>query len=278
MVVRTVAELQLLLSQYREAKQCIALVPTMGNLHAGHIELVKIARLNADKTVASIFVNPRQFNQQSDFDAYSRTEYDDVEALNASSIDAIFIPSTSEIYPPKATDEIKAGYLAKGLCGDFREGHFDGVATVLTRLFTIIKPDIAVFGQKDYQQLCIVRQLVQSLGIDTTIIDVPTVRTPEGLALSSRNNRLSPSQMQQAPLLYRTLCNAKSAIRNGADLDTTVTNALAELTSAGFRPEYMSVRKPNTLEYPVNAQDLPLIILTAVWLGDTRLIDNIFVE
>ena len=279
-IARTIAAAQSSLAAWRAAGQRIALVPTMGGLHRGHLSLVEIARPLADKTVASIFVNPRQFDRKEDFDAYPRTEASDVEALQAAGVDLVLIPPADEILPA-GLKTVSAGTLAAGLCGAFRPGHFDGVATVVVRLFEIVAPDLAVFGQKDYQQACIVRELAASLKLNVEIISAPTVRDPQGLALSSRNNHLTQEQQRRAPALYRTLCRLADAITGARDLsfvDAALQQARTDLRRAGLRPEYLEIRKGGNLAHPASVRERPLVILAAAWLGKTRLIDNVIVE
>ena len=263
------------LSSWRDAGQRIAFVPTMGNLHSGHLSLVKHAQELADRVVVSIFVNPRQFNNEEDFLTYPATESDDVTALQAVAVDSVFIPSVEEIFPSEGFEVISAGRLGGELCGAFRPGHFDGVLTVLVRLFKIVCPDIAVFGYKDYQQFCIVKNFFSSSEYGIEIVGAPTVRTEQGLALSSRNSRLTRAQMQQAPTLYCVLQNIASAIREGEDIAAAIKQGRDKLQKSGFRPEYIEVRRTDTLVPPATMDERPLVILAAAWLGKARLIDNL---
>lgn len=277
-VVRTVAEVRESVSSWRDGKQHIAFVPTMGNLHPGHISLVEIARKIADKVVVSIFVNPRQFDDEEDFATYPQTASEDIQALRSATTDLVFMPPIDEVFSPAGFDIVSAGRLGNELCGKFRPGHFDGMATVVVRLFKIVRPHIAVFGRKDYQQLCIVKNLVRDFGFDIEIVDAPTIRMPQGLALSSRNSRLTSLQIQQASAVYRTLQGIAAGIRASDDAGTLIAQALDGLRKDGFRPEYIEVRKADTLSHVATMEERPLVILAAAWLGKARLIDNLTVE
>ena len=266
------------LSAWRKQGRSIALAPTMGNLHAGHLSLVKKAQQIADRTVATIFVNPAQFVQREDYAAYPRTFEKDRKALEASGADVLFHPEVNEMYPEGA--EMQTRVTVTGLddifCGKFRPGHFSGVATAVTKLFHITEPDVALFGEKDYQQLLVIRRLVRDLNLPVAIVGMPTVREDDGLALSSRNQYLVATERRTAPLLYRSLLRVSEEIKKGCtDYARLECDAVAHLSQAGFRPEYLSIRRASDLGEAGSDKDL--IVLAAAWLGRTRLIDNVLV-
>lgn len=262
----------------------IALVPTMGNLHDGHLELVKIAKQHADIVVVSIFVNPTQFGEGEDFESYPRTLDEDVAKLATVDTDYVFAPSIDEMYPvlPPPTF-VLAGDITTQLCGQSRPGHFDGVGIVVSKLFNIVQPDIAVFGQKDYQQLAIIQQLVRDLSYPIDIIGAPIVRAIDGLALSSRNQYLTTTERQIAPVLHQALQYLAEQLETGEQSHQAVQSLLAEtqlrITDAGFTIDYLEI-KTDTLDSVVNDIDMfnvenkNLIILVAAWLGRARLLDN----
>lgn len=254
-----------------------ALVPTMGNLHAGHLALIEAAKRRADRVVVSIFVNPTQFAENEDFAGYPLTPEADLALLRRHDVDLAFIPPVAEIYPPgQPAVEVTLPALDSIHCGQFRPGHFKGVATVVLKLFNIIRPDIAVFGEKDYQQLLVIRGLVKSLHLPVEIMGHFTVRERDGLALSSRNHYLSGPERASAPGLYQCLRQTAAAIRQGArDYERLEQEALARLKDAGFRPDYYTICAAGTLKKPA---DNRLAILTAAWLGRARLIDNILLQ
>ncbi len=276
-VVGTISELRREIASLRRQGKRIAFVPTMGNLHAGHLRLVQVARQRADVVVASIYVNPLQFGPKEDFAAYPRTPDEDKQALEAEKTDLLFMPTDAEIYPRGLDVMTKVEVPALGdiLCGKFRPGHFRGVTTVVNRLFNLVQPDVAVFGKKDYQQLMLIKLMVADLGMPIEIVGVDTVREADGLAMSSRNNYLSPAERQMAPKLYAALNRLRSRIvkeggaRAGMEADTA-----RELETAGFRPDYISIRRAADLA-EAGPQDKALVILAAAWLGRTRLIDNL---
>lgn len=262
----------------------IALVPTMGNLHDGHLELVKIAKQQADIVVVSIFVNPTQFGEGEDFDSYPRTLDDDVAKLATVGADYVFAPSTDEMYPvlPPPTT-VLAGAITAQLCGQSRSGHFDGVGIVVSKLFNIVQPDIAIFGQKDYQQLAIIKQLVRDLSYPIKIIGVPIIRANDGLALSSRNQYLNAAERQIAPVLHQEMQRLSQQLENDEQRQSKINSLLAEtyarITDAGFIIDYLEI-KTDELDSIVidsagfNAENKNLIILVAAWLGRARLLDN----
>ena len=268
----------------QDGPQRIALVPTMGNLHAGHLELVKIAKQHADIVVVSIFVNPTQFGEGEDFDSYPRTLDEDVAKLATVDTDYVFAPSIEEMYPvlPPPTS-VLAGAITTQLCGQSRPGHFDGVGIVVSKLFNIVQPDMAVFGQKDYQQLAIIKQLVRDLSYPIEIIGAPIVRAADGLALSSRNQYLSATEREVAPVIHQALQYLAKQLEKGEQSQQAVQSLLAEthqrITDAGFIIDYLDI-KTDTLEsltndtVTFNAENKNLMILVAAWLGRARLLDN----
>lgn len=278
--VKTIRELRAAVARARGEDKRIALVPTMGNLHTGHIALVEKARQRADFVVVSIFVNPLQFGPNEDLDNYPRTLTADQEKLFGAGCNLLFVPSVEEMYPGGLQSQTKVSItgVSEGLCGDRRHGHFDGVATVVTKLFNITLPDIAIFGEKDYQQLAVIRTMVRDLNMPVQIFGEPTVRATDGLALSSRNGYLSEEQRAIAPALYRTLCDTAAAIQAGErDFDRLTRDGLATLELAGLHPDYLEIREANSLR-PAAAEDHQLVVLAAAFIGNTRLIDNLSVE
>ncbi|HBZ95320.1 MAG TPA: pantoate--beta-alanine ligase [Pseudomonas sp.] len=278
--VKTLRELRAAVAQARAEGKQIGFVPTMGNLHAGHVSLVQIAAQRADFVVASIFVNPLQFGAGEDLDKYPRTLAADQEKLLAAGCHLLFHPDVAEIYPHGMGDQARVSVpgVSEGLCGASRPGHFEGVATVVTKLFNMVQPDLAVFGEKDYQQLAVIRALVQDLNMPIQIIGAPTQRAEDGLALSSRNGYLSAGQRSAAPALYRGLQAIADELRRGArDYTRLIDAAQEQQRAAGFVPDYLEIRNAVTLR-PAQIDDLHLVILTAAQLGGTRLIDNLVVE
>jgi pantoate--beta-alanine ligase len=253
----------------------VALVPTMGNLHAGHLALVEEARKHAYCVVASIFVNRLQFEPGGDFDRYPRTLDADCAKLERAGCDVAFAPDEREMYPEPQEVVVMPPRLAAQLCGDFRPGHFQGVATVVSKLFNIVRPDTAVFGKKDYQQLHVIRALVRQLNFGIEIVGVDTVREVDGLAMSSRNGYLSRDERAEAVRLRRVLAQVQSAIEGGQSAyDTLVEAARDELATHGWRVDYIALRTQANLA-PVGPADRALVVLGAAWLGQTRLIDNL---
>ena len=272
--IKKVTDLCFELAEIRKSKKKISLVPTMGNLHEGHLSLIKYAQNISDYTVVSIFVNPTQFVAGEDFDEYPRTLDSDIESISKLNVDLVFMPDTEEIYPvnDQASIEVPVSELESIHCGKYRPGHFRGVATVVSKLFDMVKPDIAIFGEKDYQQLLIIRSLVKSLFLPIEIIGLPTVREKSGLAMSSRNNYLSQSDRQRAPMLQECIKTTIKSIKNGViDYVYLEKEAKFFLEKAGFKIDYYSICDLDTLRAPINEN---LVILAAVWLGETRLIDN----
>lgn len=278
--VKTVRELRAAVARARGEGKRIAFVPTMGNLHSGHAALVTKAAQRADFVVASIFVNPLQFGAGEDLDKYPRTLAADQETLLQAGCHLLFAPTVEEMYPDGMTVQTRVSVpqLSEGLCGASRPGHFEGVATVVSKLFNMVQPDLAVFGEKDYQQLAVIRAMVRDLNMPIQIIGEPTVRADDGLALSSRNGYLSAEQRAAAPMLYKVLSLLAEAVRRGQrDYLTLLAEGQAQLTAAGFRPDYLEVRHAVSLK-PAQADDRDLVILGAAYLGSTRLIDNLYLH
>ena len=277
--VHAIAELRARVAAWKRAGERVAFVPTMGNLHRGHIHLVERARALAPRTVASIFVNPTQFGPSEDFAAYPRTLAEDSRQLEDAGLDLLFAPSVAEMYP-RPLEEMTAvtvPELSGILCGASRPTHFRGVATVVGKLFNMAQPDVALFGEKDWQQLMVIRRLVADLDFPVEIVGVPTVREPDGLALSSRNGYLTAEERAIAPVLYATLTATAERLRAGErDCDRLASDAKARLAAAGFRPDYFEIRRAHDLQ-PPGEGDTELRILAAAWLGRARLIDNLAV-
>jgi pantoate--beta-alanine ligase len=275
--VKSVRELRAAVAQARAEGKQIAFVPTMGNLHAGHAALVEKAVQRADFVVASIFVNPLQFGPSEDLDKYPRTLIADQEKLVNAGCHLLFTPDVEEIYPYGLDGQTRVSVpgVSEGLCGASRPGHFEGVATVVSKLFNMVQPDLAIFGEKDFQQLAVIRTLVRDLNMPIQIIGEPTVRAEDGLALSSRNGYLNAEQREAAPVLYRTLQDMAAAIRAGErDYAKLIATAQQQHSAAGLRPDYLEVRESNSLR-PATADDRQLVILVAAFIGNTRLIDNL---
>ena len=274
-VVRGVRDLRLRIDAWRDAGESVALAPTMGALHAGHLALVTRGKALADRVVASIFVNPAQFAPNEDFARYPRDEAGDAAKLLATGCDLLYAPPVEEIYPEGFSTTVSAGAIAEDLCGRFRPGHFAGVATVVTKLLQQSEVDVALFGEKDYQQLQVVRRVVRDLDIPVHIEGVPTVRDQDGLALSSRNAYLSRVDRAIAPTIYRALSEAARRVKSGAEIATALGDAHAELKRSGFaRIDYLDAVDAESLA-PLARADRPGRILVALWLGETRLIDNV---
>lgn len=268
------------IQQYKRDGRKVAFVPTMGNLHEGHLTLVRKARELADVVIVSIFVNPMQFERADDLNSYPRTLEDDYNKLTSENVEIVFTP-TPEIMYPHGLDKqtsVEVPGLSTMLEGASRPGHFRGVATVVTKLFNIVKPDVACFGEKDFQQLAVIRQMVADLCMDIEIVGVPTVREMDGLAMSSRNNLLSLNERQRAPVLARTMHWISSALRGGRrDYDTIVVDAQDQLRAAGLEPDQIFIRDSRTL-LPVFEETKQVVILMSAFLGKVRLIDNQVVD
>ncbi|SOZ13973.1 pantothenate synthetase [Cupriavidus taiwanensis] len=280
--MKVISSIQELRDQLRGQNRA-AFVPTMGNLHEGHLSLMRLARQHGDPVVASIFVNRLQFGPNEDFDKYPRTLQDDIEKLQSEGVYVLFAPSERDMYPVPQEYRVEPPHdLGDILEGEFRPGFFKGVCTVVMKLFSCAQPRVAVFGKKDYQQLMIVRQMVQQFALPIDIIPAETVRAEDGLALSSRNRYLSPDERAEAPVLYRTLHDVRDTVLGGdrasSDLLAVEAKARASLEQRGWKPDYVSIRKRVNLQAPTREEFLagePLVILTAARLGATRLIDNL---
>lgn len=278
LVIESIIPLREQLNSWKRSGQSIALVPTMGNLHAGHLSLVKKAEAVADRIVVTIFVNPTQFVAGEDFTSYPRTLDQDLARLADTGTDIVFHPATEEIYPANTGNQtvVTAPSLDNIFCGKFRPGHFAGVATVVAKLFNIVQPDAAVFGEKDYQQLLVIKQLVRDLCIPVKIIESPTMRENDGLAMSSRNSYLTRNEREIAPMLLQTLNNVRKEIISGnTKYAETERRAQDELGRKGFTVEYLAVRDAVNLG---EAGDGDLVVLAAVRLGKARLIDNVVIR
>ncbi|MCG6504637.1 pantoate--beta-alanine ligase [Kingella pumchi] len=271
-IIRTIEEIR----QWRRSHDSVAFVPTMGNLHAGHLALVAQAKQAERHTVVSIFVNRLQFGQGEDFGRYPRTLEADAEKLRAAGVDALFVPDEAELYPRVAQQyQVEPPNLQNELCGAFRPGHFRGVATVVCKLFNIVQPDTACFGKKDYQQLVVIQGMVDDLNIPVRIIPVDTGRATDGLALSSRNQYLKPEERAEAPQLYRSLQAVADTVRGGSrDYAALEEQARRGLASRGWQVDYIEIRAAGSLN-TARVGDKQLVVLGAARLGGTRLIDNI---
>lgn len=276
-IVDTIGALQETLVGVAKQGKRVALVPTMGALHEGHMTLMREAKKHADYVVASIFVNPSQFGPGEDFNQYPRRLESDLKQMEAAGVALAYTPSVADMYPLGFTTKVSAGEMGRILCGQFRPGHFDGVATVVTKLLLRVLPHVALFGEKDYQQLCLIRQVAYDLDIPIAIIGVPTVREADGLAMSSRNAYLSDAERKLAPKLYETLAETAKQISDGAEVATALAVGGTKLTSAGFTVDYLELRQSYTL-MPLLENEKPARLLAAVRLGSTRLIDNIALE
>ena len=273
--IESAAEMQRFAETARLRGERIALVPTMGYLHEGHLSLMREGRRRASILVASLFVNPTQFGPSEDLQSYPRDLARDCSLMESVPVDVLFAPNASSMYLPGAQTWVEVTELTRGLCGDFRPGHFRGVTTVVAKLFNLVKPHIALFGAKDYQQMLAVRQMVRDLNFDVEIVAMPTVREPDGLAMSSRNAYLSPSERAVALSLSRALEAARSALAHGAlNPRTLVASARAELSrESGLEVEYVELRDAQTLQ-EVGTVDAPVVIAIGARVGKTRLIDN----
>jgi len=274
-IVRTVAELRSHTSMWRREGLSVALVPTMGSLHAGHLSLMKVGKERSDRVIATIFVNPLQFAPNEDFETYPRREDSDIQKLVEEDIDLLFAPGVNEMYRPDATTTINVGGLTDCLCALSRPGFFDGVATVVTKLLLQALPDIAIFGEKDYQQLLVIKRLATDLDIPVEIIGAPTIREEDGLALSSRNVYLDTKSRSIAPSMYNILNQYASDISNGNDIKKSIQLAKQNMQKSGFEKiEYLDLRSSQTLQ-ACNDIKKPSRLFAAAWLGSTRLIDNL---
>ena len=272
--ISSISELRETVKHWRKQGESIAFVPTMGNLHAGHIKLVSEAKNKADRVVVSVFVNPTQFGEGEDFESYPRTEAEDETKLEAAAADLLFLPAVAEIYPDNANTVVSVVDLSKRHCGASRPGHFDGVATIVTKLFNMVQPDMAFFGEKDFQQLMVIKNMVRDLNIPIEIIGVATQRETDGLAMSSRNHYLSDEERAIAPALYRSLSKARETILSGEMNQREIERQQQKiLTDLGFKVDYFSICKADDLTEATD-NDTELVILAAAKLGKPRLIDN----
>jgi pantoate--beta-alanine ligase len=275
--VSTIADVRAQVARWHEAKLRVVFVPTMGNLHAGHRSLIEAAHQHGDRFVASIFVNPMQFGPNEDFAHYPRTPTQDSQMLEDAGCDLMFMPEVGEIYPNGADQatRVEVPGISNILCGEFRPGHFEGVATVVAKLFHIVDPEVAIFGEKDFQQLTVIRRMVADLCLRVTIVGAPTVRESDGLAMSSRNQYLSEEERRRAPAIYRQLAQGVAALRSGSRDFAAIEGAgRAALDGAGMRTDYFSVRDARTLA-PAKPDTRHFVVLTAARLGKARLIDNV---
>ena len=276
LIIETLPLLRQHIRRLRQEGKRIALVPTMGNLHDGHMKLVDTAKASADVVVASIFVNPMQFDRAEDLARYPRTLQDDCEKLNKRKVDLVFAPAAAEIYPQGTESQtyVDVPGLSTMLEGASRPGHFRGVSTIVSKLFNLIQPDVACFGEKDFQQLALIRKMVADMGYDIEIIGVPTMRAKDGLALSSRNGYLSAEQRKIAPGLYKVMNRAAEKLAAGErNLDEIIAIAGQELNEKGFRADDIQIRDADTL-LDLTESSQRAVILMAAWLGEARLIDN----
>ncbi|MER2493341.1 pantoate--beta-alanine ligase [Catenovulum sediminis] len=278
--ISSIESLRQTIRQFKQNGQRVAFVPTMGNLHQGHLELVKRAFSEADKVVVSIFVNPMQFGQNEDLDNYPRTLEADQQALSALGVDLLFTP-TPQIMYPKGLDAqtfVEVPAISENYCGTSRPGHFRGVATIVNKLFNLVQPDVACFGEKDFQQLQVIRTMVEDLSMPIKIIGVPTVREKNGLAKSSRNGYLTEAQKEQAGIIYHCMQSAKTQLLKEKTSIQTVQQQLANtLETAGLRLDYIAIADTKSLQ-PATADNKSWVILVAAYMGNTRLIDNLVIE
>ncbi|HVS76883.1 MAG TPA: pantoate--beta-alanine ligase [Steroidobacteraceae bacterium] len=275
--VTTIAAVRERVRRWRAEGRRVAFVPTMGNLHAGHVSLIETARRHGERFVASIFVNPMQFGPNEDFAHYPRTPAQDARMLADAGCDLMFMPDVAEIYPngSERATRVEVPGLSSILCGEFRPGHFEGVTTVVAKLFNIVEPDVAVFGEKDFQQLTVIRRMVADLCMAVTIVAAPTVREPDGLAMSSRNQYLTEEERRQAPVIHRALLAAIERLRAGERDFLAIERAgLEALERVGMRPDYFAVRRAADLASP-QSDTRHFVVLTAARLGRARLIDNL---
>jgi pantoate--beta-alanine ligase len=275
-LIQEIAALRALVAGWRHVGDRVALVPTMGNLHAGHLTLVREARRIADRALVSLFVNPLQFGPKEDFAAYPRTLERDRELLEAEGADLLFAPTLHTVYPRGQENQtrVEVPGLSDILCGATRPGHFVGVSTLVCKLFNMVQPDIAIFGEKDFQQLLVIRRMVDDLCLPVDVRGLATARGADGLAMSSRNGYLTSEQRSRAPALYQALCRAGDRLRQGAAVSEVESRGNKELTANGFRPEYFSVRRAADLQ-SATKEDEDLVVLAAAYLGRARLIDNL---
>ncbi|MEY6431576.1 pantoate--beta-alanine ligase [Thioalkalicoccus limnaeus] len=275
LVIDEIGALRRQVARWRAAGERLAFVPTMGNLHEGHLALVRAARANAQRVLVSIFVNPMQFGPREDLATYPRTLEQDRQALAQLGADLLFVPSAAAVYPRGLAEQtrVEVPGLSDTLCGASRPGHFVGVATVVCKLFNMVQPDVALFGEKDFQQLLVIGRMTEDLSLPIEIIGVATVREPDGLAMSSRNGYLTADERALAPALYQALRRGADALLDGDPPHEVERGGLAALRAAGFKPDYFAVRRAEDLA-EASGEDRDLVILAAAFVGGTRLIDN----
>ena len=277
-IVRTKAELRSVVHTWRAAGESVSVVPTMGALHEGHLSLVRAAREQSDRVIVTLFVNPKQFDDAGDLSDYPRTEEEDAAKLAPLGVDLLFAPAASEIYPQGFATKVSVSGVSEGLCGAARAGHFDGVATIVAKLFIQTAADLAFFGDKDFQQMQVVKRMARDLDIPVTVIACPTVREPDGLAMSSRNVQLSKEDRVRAPVLAQTLFAAAGRIEAGEPVATVLSQSVSALEKAGFdKVDYFELRAESGLR-PLDSLIEPARLLAAAHLGETRLIDNVAVR
>ena len=274
-ILRRLDDLRALTTSWRSRGEVIGVVPTMGALHRGHLSLVEAAKAGCDRVIVTIFVNPKQFNNPEDLAKYPRTEIEDAQKLSPFDVDAIYVPDPDEIYPQGFATTVSVAGLTDVMEGEFRPGHFDGVATVVAKLFLQTQADRAFFGEKDFQQLMVVRRMARDLDIPIQVVGCPTIREPSGLAMSSRNLRLSPQGLQVAAQKHRIMNDLARALQGGAAFDPLAARARTALLAAGFaQVEYIQLRCAETLD-PLTRADKPARLFVAAWADGVRLIDNI---
>jgi pantoate--beta-alanine ligase len=278
--VQDVPALRAAIRGWRAQGQTVGFVPTMGNLHAGHQSLIRLARARTEKVVASVFVNPTQFGPNEDYDRYPRTLVQDQAALAEQDCDLLFAPDVATMYPfgPEHSVSVRVPRITDTLEGAHRPGHFDGMATVVCKLFNLVQPDVAVFGQKDFQQLKVVERMVRDLGLPVKVVAAPILRAADGLALSSRNQYLSTEERARAPLIHDTLQKMRELLAQGHPWQAIEQTAAARLVRAGFVPDYVAIRRAEDLAEPAEGEHAGLIALVAARLGNTRLIDNLLFD
>lgn len=275
-IIRSAKEVVEYLQKIRASKQLIGFVPTMGALHDGHLALVKRAKQETDFVVVSVFVNPTQFNNASDFEKYPNQIDKDLDLLSAAGVDCVFVPTVDQLYPQKSLLKFDFGYLEHIMEGKFRPGHFNGVATVVSKFFNFVSPDKAYFGQKDIQQVAVIKAMVVALSFQLELVVVPTLREESGLAMSSRNQRLTSAQFDQASVIYKALTRLKNQLLEGGDFNSLQQKESCELEQkGGFKVEYLELVDASTLENVAVVESGEYAICVAAYLGDVRLIDNL---
>ena len=277
-IIRTLAELRVIVAGWKAAEDSVGVVPTMGALHQGHLSLVKAAKADCDRVIVTIFINPKQFNNPADYENYPRTEEDDARKLSSLKADVVYVPDGAQMYPDGFATTVSVDGITQGLCGANRPGHFDGVATVVTKLFTQTQADRAYFGEKDYQQLQLVTCIARDLDLPIQIVGCPTIREEDGLAMSSRNLLLSDRARAWAPELHRAMDELAVGLLAGGDFAALKAEAIARIMRAGFtKVEYLELRSADKLDL-LDRPDRPARLLAAAWLAGVRLIDNIAIE